>query len=323
MSYTDFQKNYNTGKQVYLGLNTTSESRSACSTFRYLYIQSFFIVKQKTVALEQKIAEIKNKYLPSTANPMIQDLRKTYDDEVKSIQSKLSDKLAAALDAKRNACRKYTMIPPSADQLALLQTIQLRGVENIPEEEWNMMIQTLAGNHQAAGVLESLAKDSGKEFKAPFSAADALRDLENFQNRAEIAISNITDPYKDGRAYEFFRDDIKDSLTSELINKLDSEIGTAVPDKSLTIAGRLDEAAEKALKAGNFDEFQLIHNFRFSHSSVFESPDETNQSIINQAEELIELGMSTKEKGKDPIADYNMHRDMYLEMAKKLGVLSD
>lgn len=312
-------KNFETGKQVYYGLNTTSESKSACSTFRMLYVKSAQAVAIKTDTLSKKIKEIKEKYLPSVANPMINDLRKTYDAEIHDLQVKLSEKLDSALQAKREACRKYTMVPPSQDQLNLLQSIQLRGAENIPEAEWNQLIKTLAGNHQCASILEKFAKDSGKEFIAPFNAEKAMHDLDEFQNRAEIAINNIADPYKDGRAQEFYRDDIKDSLTSELINKLDSEIGTTVPDPNLTLKGRLEAAANNALKKGHADEFQMINQFKWDHVKEIEATDEKYQEIHRQAEDLIALGMSAKEMGKDPIEQYNKHREAVLALAGKLN----
>ena len=293
MNYNSSVVNMTKGREAYGKLDTLSDSKSALANFRKLYNSSVKAVRQKRERFEEEVKEIQSVYLPGKANPMIDELRRAFRTEVATHQHQLTDKLNSILKAKEDAVQAYISIPPTAEQFSLLQMLKLRGAKSIPEEEWSMLISTLAGNYQCATVLESLAKEAGKDFVIPFTPKDGLDAIQMIRRYAETAIQNITDPRENYIASEFMRDDVEDSYTSQLIAKLDSQIATTIPSESATLKGRLKQARDHALHQGAYDLFNSIADFIVSHNADFAT--EKEAALIDSAEALIEQGMNAKE----------------------------
>lgn len=310
-----------TGKKAFNNLNTISDSRSSLDELRTFYISSVHAIMQKKAKLEERIKEINSTFHRDKALPMIRELQNDFDADVRMHRNKLTENLNAILEAKKEACQKYIMTPPSNDQLALINTIKLRGAENIPNEEWEMIINTLAGNYQAAMMLETIAKETQdkptgkKDFVAPVTIASVNADLDLIKNWFEIAFNNIADPYESPRSLEMFKSDRIESPTSILIAKLDREIVSTVPSASLSTKNRLREAAQHALHVGQYELFNEINHFIFENISKLETPEETQREFAIAAEKLIEAGNNATENKK---SHYEEHLDKVINDLKNL-----
>ena len=292
------------GKEAFHKLDTVSDSKSALASYRVFVIKSDEAIRTKRASLDKKIKAITERYQPSVANPMISELRTTFNNERKATQNRLNERLDEMLQAKEEACRKYVMTPPSADQLALLQTLKMRNAKEITSEEWNMIVSSLSGNYQCASVLSTIAKESGKEFVPPFSPTDGLEDIKQFRARADYAIRNIGDLENSYIGMEFLAVDNPDTFTSALIKKLDTEIATTVPSPSVSIIGRLKDARNHALHVGDMDVFNAIANFIIGSGDQLQTPEEQEIALMEKAEKMIALGMNAKEKNPMRPAQY-------------------
>lgn len=298
------------GREAYNKLNTVSESKSALSTFRLLVLKTHEAVTVKQARLNEGIRAIKERYQPAVANPKITELRSVFNRDLKDTQDKLQKKLDEILQAKEEACRKYVVTPPSEDQIALLQTLKMRDIKNIPAEEWNMLVTTLSGNYQCATVLATIAKEAGKDFAPPFSPTDGLEDIKRFRTKAEFCIQNMENLAESYIGAEFLAIDNPDTFTSALIKKLDTEIATTIPSGELRLVNRLREAGRVAVHQGQYDLYNRILDFIYRNEDKLSTPAEMQAAFIAEAENLIEMGMNAKE---DKQTKYEAQRDKVIK----------
>lgn len=312
----NWMRDHATGKEAYHKLDTVSESKAALAWIRNNIVHIFPAAKMKKERLEQEIKEINETYTPQAAAPKIAEKRNAFKRDIETYQNKLREQLASVLQAKREASRKYVMIPPSADQLTLLNTLKLRGVKNIDDTEWQMYISTLAGNYQCAQILATLARDGGRDFIPPVtSMQDMEQELTLVENWLNEAINNLSKPEDlSYRTMEILAD--RDNTPSaQLINKLDTEILSTVPSGSLTLKNRLKEAAQNALHVGQMDLFNQIYAFISDNRANLETPEEAQANFRQAAEELIDAGNNAKEK--TPQQRYAENRDRLLAEQKQ------
>lgn len=312
----NWMKSYNTGKEAYHKLDTVSDSESALGQLRYNIMQLFPAVKMKKDRLDNDIKEILNTYTAQAASPKIAEKKTAYENEVSQIQGRLREQLASILQAKREAARKYVMIPPTQDQLSLLNTLKLRGVKNIDDTEWQMYIATFAGNYQCSQIMAALAEEAGKTYIPPVSSVDKLNESLNL---AEAWFNDVIDNFSKPddlryRAMEMLAE--RDNTPSaQLINMLDTEIISTVPSGSLSTKNRLKDAAQHALHMGQFDLFNEIYAFIGDNRDRLETPEEAQADFIAAAEKLIDAGNNAKEK--TPQQRYAENRDRLLAEQKQ------
>lgn len=307
----DFYNNTLAGKAAYNKHDTISESKSSLASFRKIYINSAKAIELKKEKMEEEIKKINSTYVPAKAGPMIAELKKSFNSEIEIVKTGLRKKLSNILNIKREVSKQYIMVVPTAEQLTMLQTLQMRGIDNIPDEEWAVIIDNFAGNYQCASILKTLAKGTNKEFSVPFSLVNGFEDINDIEKLANIAIDNIEDPKANYYANEFRMEEVEDTNTSILIKKLDSEIATTVPDESTTLIGRLRMARDHALHVGDYDTFKEICAFIASNSSVLETPAERERAFLEQAEGWIQTGMNAVEKTAEN--KYTEHRSEVIE----------
>lgn len=323
MAKNNYEKTKDTLQQAraaYQKLNTVSASKSALGSLRTIIKAEAKAVKLKKDRLEEEVKKVSETYMPSVAGPKIAALKTAFKNDLTAKQAALRNKLTETMKLKEGACQAYLMAVPSAEQISLLQVLKLRGAESISSEEWDMLAAQLAGNYQCACVLQSIAKDAGREFILPVTPADALEKLNLFRQRAEATIANITAPENNSLAYEFLSD-YENTYTDTLIKELDTEIATTVPDASATLKGRLKAARDKALRAGDFDLFNLIADFIVNHSSIFGTENEQSQDFQEQAEALVTQGMAAtdeKTRLKKIELEREKKRQEWEELAKKV-----
>ena len=305
---------YNTGKEAYHKLDTVSESKFSLSGLRYILRHTITAYQMKKSRLEDEIKDINSKYQPKAAAPEIEKKRSAYKQDLTAAQSKLREQLNTILSAKREACRKYIMIPPSQDQLALLQSLQIRGVKSISDEEWNMIISSLAGNYQCSQILSKLAEDAGrKDFIPPVSSVGSLeQDLKLIEAYFTDAINSLDNP-DNYRTMELIAD--RDTTPSAmLIEKLDKEIISTVPSSSLSTKNRLKDAAQHALHVGKYDLFHEIYDFIGANADKLSTQEEIEADFIAAAEDLIDKGNNAKEDKRTP---YQAQLDKTIDVLEK------
>lgn len=297
---SNIMKDFNTGKQAFHDLDTISDSTSSLEKVRLNIVHSVPIVQRKQANLTEAIKKVNETYSQQVAVPKIDGIRATYNSEVKTIQDKLRSQLKSVMTAKREACRKYTMTPPTQEQLDLFSSYKMRDPKSISDEEWNMLIATVAGNYQCSQILCTLAKEAGREFFPPVSS---LKDIESNMILIEAWLNNaINDLEKPDdvsyRTMELLAVDNKNTALSQIIDKLDKEIITTVPSADLTLKNRLRASAQHALHVGNNELFNEICHFIGYNNDKLMTPQEMQADFINKAEQLIEKGMSATEARK-------------------------
>ena len=227
----------------------------------------------------------------------------------------MKEGLSAVLKAKKEASRKYLMTPPSQDQLNLISYVEKIGADNFDDGEWKEIVKSIAPNPLASKMLARITKDSKREFFPPVSIASVDADLEQIEKLYLNGIDCIDDPYRNIKGLEFFRDDLQETQTSILTEKLDREIASTNPSSSLSPKNRLREAANHALHVGNYDLFNQIGNFIRDNISRFETKEEAEADFALACEQLIEAGNNAKEIKKTP---YERQRDKVIDTLEKM-----
>ena len=284
------------GKEAYHKLDTISDNKASFLQVRYNLIHMYSVVKIRKEKLDKETKEITATYSPKVAQERIMEKKASFEKDIKVLQNKLRESLAPVKPAKEEALQKYVLTPPTPEQINLINTIKLRGVENIEDTEWSMFISALSGNYQSSQILATIAKEGGREFIPPIIS---LQDAEEEINLAESwlleAIDNLLKP--DDLSYRTLEilSDYEDTPSYQLFAKLDREIMTTVPSPSLSTRNRLKDAAQHALHVGNTKLFNEIWDYIRDNRDKLETTEEIQAEFIATTEELIERGMNAKE----------------------------
>ena len=142
--------------------------------------------------LDAEIKRISERYLPSIANPKIQELRAQYNAKRAEVTDKLKEELSGIIDDHKAALAEYTMRPASADVLSLLQGYTLRG-GSVSQPELRMLLERCGNDFQALSIAKRIAEENGFMFQMPLDVTEYLDDLSVLQERTEKVISEGVD----------------------------------------------------------------------------------------------------------------------------------
>lgn len=288
-------------KLAYQGIKVDAKRGTSLAGFRK-YTQNLRVsLLKKWDELEEKKDELRKTYQFSVVDHMTRDTEKQYNDNVAEIQSSLTAICERILNDKREANKKYAMIPPSEEIIRLINAYNFRDKDNISDTEFNYLVSTAGDNYQSLRMVEKLANDCGRVFTMPYDPDEKLNKIDLIEKIAKTAIANIAVPNNEighTDAVRFFNYDgeegrIRDAYICDLIDELDNFAGTRVPDDS--IIERLQAAQKKAYDDDNITVSAKINAFLDVHGDKLLTAN-ANDFIIERAEQLIQSAYKKEAK---------------------------
>lgn len=157
---------------------------------------------QDCIAICRETKERNNKiYREESAKKLNSDVDKLYSEKVKEIVNTYRSEIREIISSQRSAIEEALSVPPSEEQIRLLQALRMEG-KSITETELNAILPQLLNNHRAVKALEAIANDNGYSIvKLPQFDYEALLDnlnwTENYlTQRCNDLLSMYTAPGK-------------------------------------------------------------------------------------------------------------------------------
>ena len=249
---------------------------------------------QGSASLAVKKKEISDEFSPEVARQKIAEVEKEYNERLDRIQRKLSvfnDELRESTLAQAT---KYYTAPMSDEDLRINQTAEMLK-DSLTDIQWEMYIKRISegGNYSALAKLNSTAEASGHGFSMPEKPDEKIEDINNIHTVFSRIIKNIGTPDKISLMDRNFI--TEGSEIYKILERFDSNVSTAIPDREESLLGRLNTARDVAYKSGDFETYNQIVRFLYNRSGMIASQDEVMKDVRIEAEALIQKGMSAGE----------------------------
>ena len=107
------------------------------------------------------------------------------DTAIMELQKEYQTKFFQVINGMKESALNRAMIPPSPEQLSVLQVLKMR--EKLSKDELNQAARTLAGNPAALSVLEEIAQKQNIHFTGfeMESTAGIIRHIESLEDSAK------------------------------------------------------------------------------------------------------------------------------------------
>ena len=296
-SYEFGVKALEASKATYEGIKVDAKPGTSFTGFRkYAKTLHSSILKKKT-ELDEVVNNLKKTYTSTVCDPMIKDLNDKYNAEVAELKSSLTTIFNRIANDKRTAVQQFTMIPPTDEMIRLFTALNFREKDEISDNEWMFLINTVGQNYQALRMVQKLAKDCDRPFNMPFTPDETLKDIDALSGIVEQSINSIAVPDNEignSMVTRFYNMDgengsVNDPYIGELIYTLDNSAGSIVPEEYRTIVKRLKSAEQKAYDNNDVKLSAKISVFLEKYADQLQTPEELKDYVYERAEELVKL----------------------------------
>lgn len=115
----------------------------------------------------------------------LEKMGKERDSAITELQNETRAKFFKIINGMKENALNRAMIPPSQEQLSILQVLQMR--EKISKDELNQAARTLKGNAAALSVLEEIAQKQNVHFTGfeTESTAGIIRHIDSLEDAAK------------------------------------------------------------------------------------------------------------------------------------------
>lgn len=250
---TDFQTIMTTIQQISDKWNKVSISEKNLNSFtgmqKHLQLSRTFLQNEwKDVEAELKKISDTKIYDPSYISKRRKEIEDRYQQTREAVVSGIQKDIQNMVANKFKRLDKMLAEIPTQEQLALLQTIQMRG-RNISKGELMKLMPHFFGNYQAMMILETVAEAAGHKIHTPMSGnvMDLYGELDRggeYLKRAALEIVKPGKPDMAMRAF-FYSDTNADPMYQRFIDTFD--VPTQLQD--YTISTALSEAEQAQVNA--------------------------------------------------------------------------
>lgn len=288
-------------------VNITPKEGTSLISIRKLIDNMGKIASGHRMETEKKIAYNNDQLsarLASEANSKLREEHRQYVDGLKAVATQ---KLNEAIEAKKDAVKRFSSVPPTDKQLRLFQTAQMLDYK-LRDYEWRILIDETATNYLASRILAKVAdgqkNDEGKplEIIPAFNPERVLDNLDIYASMAKKAIDALDDLDSSLLGKSFVADSRPNDGINKIIDNIESSFGAVVPAEKMSILKRLRDAKDNAFNNATSDNPEgisissKIRMFIDQHERELATPEELQESLMNEAESLIASGMSIRKK---------------------------
>lgn len=155
-----------------------------------------FFLRQERNLYNEKLANMKSTYAPQ----FLAEKRKKLDDELSKVITQttgvMRENIKALAEKKQNKIIEMLTGTPTAEQVRLLNVLQMRG--NLDPVEMQYILPTFFGNYQAMQVFNAVCQQNGVKLTMP-AQLDARAMFENVKAATEYLLKACDELSKPNR----------------------------------------------------------------------------------------------------------------------------
>ena len=239
--------------------------------------------------MESEIKDINETYAPGIAAEKRAVVRNSYNDYVREHQRQVTERLTEICEAKTAEVDKLISKTGNRDLMELINGLSLRS--EVSDREWQAITVRVTESHdfQAMKLLAEVAEKLNRYYKPPYDPEEIISEIEKAKDDLSHMISVLDKPSKDWTLSEMMIMGEYDhpTYTPERLERLDSEVGVAVPEKYKSLIDRLKDARDVAFNNGDNQTANAISRFIYEKSQYIEDRQIVSEHFKGEAESLI------------------------------------
>ena len=278
---------------------------TSLSAFRKLVGTVFHACRKEASYNETVKNENRNLYNKKVAGERNATIDAEFKKKLEFNADYLRTKYKKIIEAKMKRMDEYQTTPPTAEQMTLLQLVQMRGFENFSSHEMDLIAAKLADNDMAIKTLSAWGKDSDHMIIPPFNREKMEEQLQVFGEMLDSVIADLGN-----EKTTYFTDDFMserpEAISAVIAESADLENGSRVPKNNITLLIRLKDAEQKAFDNGDINTYTNIRRFRETWQETIAEPGELRKEVVKAAEDLIAKVKPRKindMKEQDPVTE--------------------
>ena len=239
--------------------------------------------------MESQIKDINATYSPGISAQKTETLRNEYTELVKEHQRQLKERLDTICKAKTAEVDTIVSKTGDRDLMDLIYGLSLRS--EVSDREWQAITVRVTESHdyQAMKYLSEVAEKLNRYYKPPYDPEEIISEIEKARDDLSHMISVLDKPSKDWDFKEMMilGEYADPTYNQERLERLDSEVGVAVPEKYKSLIDRLKDARDIAFKNGDNKTGNNISRFIYEKAQYVENQQIVSDYFKGEAESLI------------------------------------
>lgn len=289
----------NAERAIYKDLSKQMAARTGSSAdfIRSLVRIGHNMVQNKKTEINVKIDENNDTLSKRLADEANEQLKSEIEQYIIDIKTVLSKRASDFFDAKKNSVNQFIKQMPSDNLGEKLKYVCEYG-HLFSKTVWEVFItdSDITGNYIAQTIVQKMAEKNGIDYVCPFNYERVMEKLNDIETMTTNSINNLDKG--DSLTLLSFISENENSPVSKLIADLDSDMSTIIPAEKLTVLKRLKNAKQNAYDQDAVELSVKIGTFIDRNIDRLATPEEINNDLYAQAENLINQGMSAK-KGRE------------------------
>lgn len=184
-SFEELHQSIKKTGEKWIAANSRADRNSQYSGLWMALTDLDFFLRQERNLYNEKLSNMKSTYAPQ----FLAEKRKKLDDELNKVISQttgvMRENIKALAEKKQNKIIEMLTGTPTAEQVRLLNVLQMRG--NLDPVEMQYILPTFFGNYQAMQVFNAVCQQNGVKLTMP-AQLDARAMFENVKAATEYLL---------------------------------------------------------------------------------------------------------------------------------------
>lgn len=184
-SFEELHQSIKKTGEKWIAANSRADRNSQYSGLWVALTDLDFFLRQERNLYNEKLSNMKSTYAPQ----FLAEKRKKLDDELNKVITQttgvMRENIKALAEKKQNKIIEMLTGTPTAEQVRLLNVLQMRG--NLDPVEMQYILPTFFGNYQAMQVFNAVCQQNGVKLTMP-AQLDARAMFENVKAATEYLL---------------------------------------------------------------------------------------------------------------------------------------
>lgn len=184
-SFEELHQSIKKTGEKWIAANSRADRNSQYSGLWMALTDLDFFLRQERNLYNEKLSNMKSTYAPQ----FLAEKRKKLDDELNKVITQttgvMRENIKALAEKKQNKIIEMLTGTPTAEQVRLLNVLQMRG--NLDPVEMQYILPTFFGNYQAMQVFNAVCQQNGVKLTMP-AQLDARAMFENVKAATEYLL---------------------------------------------------------------------------------------------------------------------------------------
>ena len=289
MKLSEIQKNITTVTEAWNSVKVNSEKGTSFGSIVLIWRMLNKVFTKDREQMNEKIRDYYSTFAKDLADEKANADRKSHDDMVAANKKKLYDMITEIGDKKTAEVDKIISKTGDSSLMQLVRDLIVR--TEVSDREWQAIVfrVTEAHDYQAGRLLADIAPRFDKYYQVPFDPDKEIEEIERAKDDLYFILKEIDTPKDNWGLRTMHIVGEYDHLTAqqERFERLDSAIGVAVPEKTMTLLERLKQAMTMARENGDNATANAINSFIYSNSDYIDDRQVIHDFYKEEAERLI------------------------------------